>query len=141
MNHSTGTAAAGTNSVVIIFNQLVWSIPLNWQLHSQKFVHPAMQFKGKEHFLSVFRVTVLGFRFCRYRFGICILQSLDGSRLLPPSPLALSSCLCPLLCCLQERKNAFCIRTPFKNHTLNLLFITGSPKLDIRLMFFRIMSL
>lgn len=143
-----------TNSVVITFNQLVWSILLYWQPHSQKFVHPAMQFKGNECFLSVFRVTVLDFCFFISFFiaflidfvntlnlYICILQSSDGSHLLPPSPLALSSCLCPLLHCLQWRKIAFCIRPPFKNHALNLLFIAGALKLSIRLMFFRIRSL
>lgn len=126
--------------MLITSNQLVWSIPLYWQLHSQKFAHPGMQFESKEPFLPVFRVTVL-FSFCRDRSGICLLQGLDGSGLLPQSPLLCSCCLCPLLHCLQERKSDFCRRTPFKNHTLNSLFITASLKLSIRLMFFRITSL
>lgn len=92
----------------------------------------------KECFLPLFRVTVLDSCFCEYRFGICVLQSLED-------PISyqhlLLLCLCPLLHCLQERENAFCTRTPSKNHTLNLPFITGSLKLGIRLMFFRMMSL
>lgn len=103
VHNCTGTAAVWTNSVVIICNQRVWSTPLHWQLHSQKCVHPAMQSKCKEHFLPVFRVTVLDFSFCKHKFEICILPSLDGSPFLP-SPLALFRCLCPQLLCLQERK-------------------------------------
>lgn len=124
VNHSTGTAV-WTNPVLTASNQLVWSIPLYWQRHSQKFVHPPMQFEGKEHFLPVFRVTVL-FSFCKYRSGICLLQGLVGSDLLPQSPL-----LCPAV-------SALC-STAFRKE--KVLSVEGHPSKITHLIYFLLQHL